>query len=377
MKDKKIDILHQHRSGKRQPFAIEAAMKAHIPVIVETNVFGHYDDSKTGRSVDMHLLISKTIALKHIQNANISIKDFLKKCKVLYYPVDIGKFEKYKPSKKRIKMFKSKIGIEENTPLIGRIGRPDMAKWDKFSVDMMAHLIKKLPEVRYLIVGGIPEPIKRKIKKLMLEKNFIDIGSQLEKNLIAAYYSIDVLAHSSFIGESFGYTIAEAMAARKPVVVNSTPWADNAQIELVDNGVTGFIANTPKTYAQAVEFLLTNTEVARRMGEAGYEKTKRLFDANRIVRMLEGVYIKTLSSKGYTLDRHLLKMLNVESFPSDAEIIDYPQEYKRRLFSCFSKPLRREKILCELRYYWTLRYYKRKAERMRDRVLRRLHVSQN
>jgi len=190
IKDKKIDIVHIHRSGKSEGFVIQTAKKAGVPVIVETNVFGLYDNGKTEKMIDIHLLVSKTASLKYIQNACISPNGFLNKRRVMYNPINLENFERLKPSEEQIRQFKSELGIDKDTPLICRVGRPDITKWSRFSIDMMSYLVKKIPEVKFLIVGGTSEEVRLKVKKLRLEENFVDIGFVSEEKLILIYYSI-------------------------------------------------------------------------------------------------------------------------------------------------------------------------------------------
>ncbi len=57
--------------------------------------------------------------------------------------------------------------------------------------------------------------------------------------------ALDAVLHTSSIGESFGYGIAEPMNLGKPVITHSTPWSDQAQIELVREGECGFVASAP------------------------------------------------------------------------------------------------------------------------------------
>lgn len=372
MKMKKIDIVHYHRIRKNHRFVIDAARKAGVPAIVETNVFGQSDEIGFGRLIDMHFLISKHTALRYMQNEKISIHEFLVNCRVMYYPVNLKEFDECRLSKKEMELFKIKIGARKGTPLIARVGRPDMWKWTEFSIDVMSHILNRMPSVKYLIVGGIPDPIVSKIKKLKLEKSFLSIGTVLKRKLIAVYKSIDILAHSSKLGESFGYTIAEAMAAKKPVVVNSTPWVDNAQIELVDNGKTGLIANTPRTYADAVICLLEDRREAGRMGLAGYEKVKKQYNAEKITRMLEKIYVELLIRKGMDIDADVLdKYKNIKFFPTDQEVINYPKEYERRLLDYFGNPTRLERLRSELKYHGRLIAWK-KAKRAYNNLTRSL-----
>ena len=327
MKEKNIHLVHIHRAGMEEPFVILAAKKAAVPVIIETNVFGLVDKSKSGKLLDHHLFVSKMCALRYQKWTRTSNEDFYKYCKVLYNPIDLDSFEN-----KKIQNLRTKLGFDQNETIIGRVGRADIGKWGDLCLNMIPHLLKNIPNVRYIIVGT-PESKKQK-----MVKNVIYLENLSEDDLIEFYNSIDVLAHSSKIGESFGCTIAESMAAKKPVVVNSTPLADNAQIELVDNGITGFIANSPKEYAEAISFLLKNEHKRYEMGLAGYEKAKREYDAKKSTTILEKIYINILKEKGFKIDHEIIKKYEtVDYFPSKDDIGTFEREYKKRLRNCFWK----------------------------------------
>jgi glycosyltransferase involved in cell wall biosynthesis len=354
LNEKRVDVIHFYLGWNTEELRAVAniAKCIGVPIVVDTNIFGHYDLKETERFIDRHFLVSKSVALEYVARGKISMQQFLNKCRVLYNPVDFDEFEKENPSQGQIDRFRRKIGVEPDCPLMCRVGRPDIRKWASLPVNMMWFLTRKIPNVRYLIVGGMPDWAHKKMSKFHLEKNFIDYGVASEKELIAIYYSTNLLAHSSRIGESFGYTIAEAMAARKPVVVDSTPWQDNAQVELVDNGVTGFIATTPRTYADAVAYLLRHPVEAKRMGQAGYEKAKRTFDVKRLVPLLEKYYIELLMSKGIHLDKGLIEQYrHLEQFPSNREMLNYPFEYQQRLSNCYGKARLHERIWFKIKQH--------------------------
>jgi hypothetical protein len=216
---------------------------------------------------------------------------------------------------------------------------------------MLWYLVRKIP-VKLLIVGGTPKWVSEKIRKYHLEKNVIDFGVATEEELVKIYHSIDALTHSSRIGESFGRTIGEAMAARKPVVVNSTPWMDNAQIELVDNGKTGFVANTPKTSAEAVAFLVGHPHDKFEMGLQGYRKAKADYDPRSNIRALEKYYIELLERKKMLNDKELLsEYKEVPYFPSNDDIRKYPMEYQKRLKNYFDNPSLAERSWIKFKQY--------------------------
>lgn len=338
MKTKNINIVHVRRAGTEEPLVIMAAQRAGVPVIVEENIFSGFDNSDSGKLIDCHLLISKSGALRYQRRAAITSEKFFTKCRVLYSPIDLSEFDNKIPDEE-IQRIKAELGIEPNDPVIGRIARPDIGKWSDLCLDMMPYLLKKIPNVKYIMMT-IPESKRKEIEGRGLAKSFVFLEPTADTRKVVEFYNvIDVLAHSSKLGESFGCTIAEAMACKKPVVVDSTPLADNAQIELVDNGKTGFVASSPRAYAEAIAYLLENKDRAKEMGLAGYEKVKGEYEAKRITSILEKIYIELLQETGVELSEELIrKYQTIEYFPSKEDIIRFKQEYEKRLTECFGKP---------------------------------------
>jgi hypothetical protein len=95
------------------------------------------------------------------------------------------------------------------------------------------------------------------------------------------YAAADVMIHASAFGESFGYTIAEAMQAGLPVIVRSTPWGDNAQVELVENGVTGFVCATIEEMSRCLARCAHEAALRAALGDAGRARIGRLASPSR------------------------------------------------------------------------------------------------
>jgi len=331
-----VDILHINQTGYKHQPILRMAKKVGVPVAIETDIFDCYPNSPdVEKIVDLHLWVSKNCAWSYMNREKISIEDFLAKNRVLYDPIDVEEFEKHKPSEQQIYDFRDELGVDNGVTLICRVGRPDISKWSPFIIHMLWYLVRKIP-VKLLIVGGMPKWVSRKIAKYHLEKNVIDFGVATEDELMKTYHSIDLLTHCSRIGESFGRTIGEAMAAGKPVVVNSTPWMDNAQIELVDNSVTGFVANTPNVFSDAVALIAKDKHLTTTMGNLGFQKAKGQYDARSNTRLLEKYYIEMLTRRGMLDDGELLsEYKEVAEFPSTDDIRAYPIEYQKRLRNYF------------------------------------------
>jgi len=138
------------------------------------------------------------------------------------------------------------------------------------------------------------------------------------------YRRIDIFTHGARVGETFGCVIAEAMASRIPVVTVSTPQRkkSNAQIELIEHNITGFVCRFSWQYANAVVELLKNHELRERFGQRGYEKAFEQFEVSRLTRKLEQIYTELmdmrgsfcLPSFGNPIEGELLPFYNIDPF---------------------------------------------------------------
>jgi hypothetical protein len=131
------------------------------------------------------------------------------------------------------------------------------------------------------------------------------------------------------VGESFGYTLAEAMAWGLPVLVDSTPWADNAQIELVGHEAQGLIAGRPAAFSAALLRLAQGQALRQRLGRLARAEAAR-FEVGALTRSLEGVYARALLLQGVE-NAALERMAARPTSPSQAWIQGFGELYAQRL----------------------------------------------
>jgi len=337
VKKKKIHVVHIH-AVKNFPAVVKAAREAGALAVIWTDCGGYLKyDPETSELFDHHF-VSKMIALRHMKWFKVSKNDFHKNCRVAYLPIDFDETMSVKMSKDGILRERKKLGIEPHDLVIGGIARPDPSKWGNVA-QIISHVAKEVPNVKYLVMG-LPEVKKMEIRRRNLGKYFVYLNPGTDADVAKFYSIIDIYVLStSGGGETFGRTIAEAMSFKKPVVARSTPLADNAQIELVDNGKTGFIVYSSKAFAGAVAYLASNRTVAKGMGLAGYEKVKMEYEAKKITKMLEKRILELLQAEGVKIPQKILKRYEkISQFPSREDIDDFEFEYERRLKDCFGKP---------------------------------------
>ena len=148
-----------------------------------------------------------------------------KKITVIPRGIDLEKFNPENLDKTFIENFKAEYRLEGKT-IITTVGRITQLKDHQTFIHAIALLKKSDPGILGLIVGGVREDkeeyfdsLKTLVKALDIEDHIIFTGSQSK---VAEIYALsDVVVSSSKKPESFGRSVAEALALNKPVVATN------------------------------------------------------------------------------------------------------------------------------------------------------------
>ena len=282
-----VDVVHVHRFGLPERLLPAACRAAGVEALVETNVFGARDTSPDEAQFSAHLLISQMCSMRYRERAGESLEDFHRRHRTLYYPVDIEALRASAVS--RVEAHAA-LGLDPERPTVVRVGREDDRKWGDILVAMVPYLLDLVPDVQIVLVGTTKHRRQQLNRLSVLDRVHCPVPSSEPRRLAAFYCAADVFASASSIGESFGLAIAEAMALGIPVVTNSTPWVDNAQVEVVDNGVNGWVANHPRAFAEAVADLLGDETRRLAFGAAAADKVDALWHPVGLTRELERLF---------------------------------------------------------------------------------------
>jgi phosphatidyl-myo-inositol dimannoside synthase len=158
----------------------------------------------------------------------------------------------------------------------------------------MAHLTRELPDAVYLIVGRGPE--EQKLQNLAAELGIMDsvrfAGHVPEELLPDCYNLCDVFAmlnreEANGDLEGFGMVFLEANAMRKPVIGGRSGGTADAIVE----GKTGFRVDATQLDELTVTLrtLLTDSNLRRRLGNAGRHRVERDFQWQDRARKLHDV----------------------------------------------------------------------------------------
>jgi len=280
------DVIHLHAPGV--PAEVDVIGEAlltlpRIPV-VQTNIFGHLENPREDAWTDFRLFISWTSCVQAARRSFLKLdREFFRKASVAVYPLD----PEDAPPAEKIRCFREGLGIGPQEVLFGRLSRPEPNKWTELPLDAFRRALKKTPQIK-LLLREPPPLVAQQLRNAPDADRFVILPATSDPaELRLTLASLDAVLHTSSIGESFGYGIAEPMNLGKPVVTNSVPWGDQAQIELVRHGECGFIASTPASMAEAVLKLAADPGLRKQFGEQAVAHIHKIADVEISLDRLE------------------------------------------------------------------------------------------
>jgi len=208
---------------------------------------------------------------------------------VVYNGIDAGE---WRSDDAGMKEFKKKYDLTgKKNILFG--GRLNETKGGKEIVLAMSEIIKEIPEARILVLGKIDAYAAQLIDfaaKLGIKDKLIFTGWLAGDLLKSAFNACDIVAIPSVCFDSFPTINLEAMACRKPVIATCF----GGSREAVLDGETGYIVNpfNIEEMADKIAYLLNNPDIAKRLGETGYEKVKKEFNLEKMTNDYLGWYDK-------------------------------------------------------------------------------------
>jgi glycosyltransferase involved in cell wall biosynthesis len=184
---------------------------------------------------------------------------------------------------------REELSVPADAPLIGTVGRLDEQKAPLDFVRMAASVTAAVPRARFAMVGEGPllEDAKAEAERLGVPVQFT--GFRADAPRVAASFDVYVV---SSLYEGLGRALTEALASGRPVVATAV----NGVVDLVEPGSTGLLAlpADPEALAANVRWLLDHPDAARRMGEAGRDRVRQLFSAERMCAVIEDTYARLL-----------------------------------------------------------------------------------
>ena len=199
-------------------------------------------------------------------------------------------------SEEKLSTLRNKYGIGAE-PVVGTVCQLIPSKGLEYFIKTGNIILKTHPHTHFLIVGkeisGVFPGYVKSLHVLCEELNIADrfIFTGFQKDMYAFYALMDAFAFFSE-REAFGRVVAEAMMAGIPVVSTNVGGIP----EIVEDGKTGYLfpVKNETIAAEKIDFLLSNTDQAKAMGESGKARAEKLFTTKKNAEKVSFVYEKLI-----------------------------------------------------------------------------------
>lgn len=281
----KIDVVHTHLWGANF-WGRLAAKFAGVRIIIATEQ--NVDTWKT----PFHLLLDKwfSVFTDRVIAVSNSVKNFYvkkalinaDKIQVIYNCVDL---EKYDLRSLRVNDSDGSQ-VTDGEAVLGVVGRLVPQKGHRYFLLALKELLNTY-KIKGLIIGSGPleEELKVFSRSLGLNGSVAFMG--LRKDIPNIISAIDILILPS-LREGLPLVALEAMALKKPVIATNV----GGNPEVVLHGETGFLVPPEDSVelTAAIKRLIQDKELAKRLGENGYNRVKEYFSKEIMIKKTEELY---------------------------------------------------------------------------------------
>lgn len=278
-----VEIIHAHLA-KDYPIAALAARIARRPFVFTRHVLFPMKRLQKFALQNVSGIIAPSKAVADaLRRQNLFSPEIIE---TIYNGVDVEQF--------------AQVEKNQNTNFtVGTIGHLAPIKGHDIFVRAAAIVLRKRQDIRFVIVGEDKSRSgenRRRLENLIGElnlQNYIEIAGWTDD--VRPFLGKFDLFVSAARSEPFGLVLAEAMAARIPVVAARSEGAT----EIIEDDVSGVLVplENHENLAQAVLDLAENSARRSRLGDAGRRRVEDKFSLEKMVSETERFYRRALRQK--------------------------------------------------------------------------------
>jgi glycosyltransferase involved in cell wall biosynthesis len=198
--------------------------------------------------------------------------------------------EEFQPARDPLAV-RSEFGADATTPVIGTFGHLSVKKGHRELFVAMPQVLRAFPTAQFWVVGQ--GPLRDELEATARAGGFLSSVrlAGYRRDAADVMNALDVFCLPSH-REPCALVYVEAALLKKPIVACRAGGAP----ESIADGETGLLVppQNGRGVAEAILTLLENRDTAHRMGQAGHDRARELFNWPRYVATLEGAYERVL-----------------------------------------------------------------------------------
>jgi len=292
LQHEQIKLIHAHKMGSNFWGSIIGKL-CNIPVISHY----HAHDVKVKNRISQlsnkitGVLSSKIISVSDSEQQRLIKNDGVDPSKIITIHNGIN-YEKYHVAP--YSDIKAQLGIPMSSQVVGIVAAIIEIKNHELFLRAACEVLKQNRKVKFLVVGDGDRRagIEKLASELKIDDDVIFTGFRNDVADIISIIDVGVLTSHS---EGIPVTLLEYMSSSKPVVCTDVGGVP----ELVMDNVNGFLVppNDYQTLAKKINLLLTDNELAGKMGTRAYERVKENFSEQKMMEEIENLYDEILNNE--------------------------------------------------------------------------------
>jgi glycosyltransferase involved in cell wall biosynthesis len=184
--------------------------------------------------------------------------------------------------------------LPHGAPVVGNVAALVPHKGQRYLIDAAHLVVQQLPDTRFVILGEgeLREHLEKQVHEHHLEKHVLLPGFRTD--VLGCIKGFDLFAMSS-VTEGLGTSLLDAMACARPIVATTAGGIP----EIIEDGVNGLLAPPRDSHAlaDAIVRALKNSDLRRRLGDAGFARVRERFTVERMVQQTADVYARVTASR--------------------------------------------------------------------------------
>lgn len=285
------DVFHAHDIYGNL-FGVPWARMARVPVVLASRRWWK-EELRPGHRIANRVIsrLADAVLANSPRVAELARGDGGRQTKIAVVPNYVDESALDEPPPEFRGEFMGELGIPTNRAVIGCIANLRPVKDHATLLRGVALLARRGHDVHLVLVGEgeCRGELVCLARSLDIRERVSLAGHRPHQPNLHHLFDVSVLTSTD---EAFSNSLLEAMAAGNPVVatrVGGTP-------DAVVHGETGLLIPSadPSALAEALEQLLTDVDLARRMGEAGRTRVRKIFSPEAALTALTELYERLL-----------------------------------------------------------------------------------
>lgn len=212
--------------------------------------------------------------------------------------MDTVRFDPLKVQESQLKTLRVRLGLPDDSPVIGYVGRLSTDKGIAELVQAWQSIREMQPDARLLVIGPLDHDnaVSPSVLDALQRDTRVTMTDFVDHAELPQYYALMQVFVLPSYREGFPLCLLEASAMEIPIVATRVPGC----VDAVIHGVTGTLVpvHDPQSLANAVGVYLQTPSLARQHGRAGRDWVVKDFQPERIWDAFLQEYIELMREKG-------------------------------------------------------------------------------